>query len=450
MSPLDLQLDRISKTHSQICIIGLGQVGLPTALTFSHAGFSVVGVDINENIVNSLNSKKPYFVESGIEELLVNCIDKKLFKASTNFVESVSKSDIVIVCVATPITNDVKPNLQFLETVCLSLSKLDLKSKLIIIESSIPPGTFNNLVLPIINTNNNNFWTAFVPERLSPGSGLYEIQSTSRVIGTLDNDSKLLTEKLYDKITSGKIITTTVSIAEISKLVENTFRDVNIALANEISKICEIYEIDIQELLKVCNSHPRVNLLQPGPGVGGPCLPKDPYLLLNPQGNKPISSELISNSRKINDGMPKHVANIVYDSLNKQNKIPSNSSVLILGVAYKNNVSDSRFSPAEPLINELQQNGLSVFVHDPFSSERFGAKNIDSIWDVLNIIDVIVVITDHDDFKKFSLAKIKEKMKSIPIIIDTRRIFDKDECESLGIEYLSLGYKKSFKEGSNL
>jgi UDP-N-acetyl-D-mannosaminuronic acid dehydrogenase len=441
---MNILLEKISQKNAHISIIGLGQVGLPTALTFSNSGFSVIGVDINEKIVNTLNSKKPSFSEFGLEELLVRCIENKLFSASTNFIDSVSKSDIVIVCVATPITDDVKPNLQYLESVCHSLSKLNLENKLIIIESSIPPGTFNQLILPIINnTNTKNFWTSFVPERLSPGSGLSEIRSTSRLIGTMDEESKILTQNLYDTITTGKILTTSVQVAEISKLVENTFRDVNIALANEVSKICEIYGIDMQELLRVCNSHPRVNLLNPGPGVGGPCLPKDPYLLLNPHGQKPIISELISNSRAINDSMPKHVANMVLTLLNKQNKLPTESSALILGVAYKNNVSDSRFSPAEPLIKELQENGLTVFVTDPYSNERFGAKNTDSIWDVLDTVNVIIVITDHDDFKNISLSKIKEQMKNPPIIIDTRRIFDKNKCESLGIEYLSLGYKKS-------
>jgi UDP-N-acetyl-D-mannosaminuronic acid dehydrogenase len=437
---LDLN-EKIITKHAKVCVIGLGQVGLPTALTFSHVGFSVIGIDINQDLINKLNSKITPFVEHGLDELLSTSIDSGRFTATNELSSSIPQSDIIVVCVATPINDQIQPNLSFLENACNSLSNFSLDNKLIIIESSIPPGTFEELVLPILKkSTGSNFHMAYVPERLSPGQGLDEIQNTPRLIGTNDEISKNMTEKFYKNMVKSQIVHTSIKIGQISKLVENTYRDVNIAFANEISRICELYGIDVQDLIKVSNSHPRVDILQPGPGVGGPCLPKDPYLLLNPKGQAPIKSELISNSRNINDNVPVRISSMTALSLKKQNKIINDSSVLILGTAYKNNVSDSRFSPAKNLIYELQKIGLTVFAIDPFTNERFGAKNINSIWDIIKKIDVIIVITGHDDFKTISLSKIKEHMKSGLTIIDTRRIFDKIECESLGIDYFSTGY----------
>ncbi|MGI0011763.1 MAG: nucleotide sugar dehydrogenase, partial [Nitrosopumilaceae archaeon] len=224
--------------------------------------------------------------------------------------------------------------------------------------------------------------------------------------------------------------------------VENTYRDVNVALANEISLICEKYGIDVEELIKVCNSHPRVHLLKPGPGVGGPCLPKDPYLLLSPQGIPQISSKLILESRKINDQMPSHVVNLIAESLAAQNKDPKNSSVLILGVAYKANVSDTRFSPAKQIVTELIDLGSKVHVYDPFTSETFGGEPVSDIWSIMPHVDVLSIVTDHDEFKKLDLMRIKKIMKQIPIVVDTRRIFTRKNAEEIGINYIAVGYNK--------
>jgi nucleotide sugar dehydrogenase len=227
--------------------------------------------------------------------------------------------------------------------------------------------------------------------------------------------------------------------------VENAFRDVNVAFANEVGLICENYGIDVAELIKVCNSHPRVKLLQPGPGVGGPCLPKDPYLLLNPQGKKQIDSKIILNSRKINDSMPYHIAELVLDSIKEQGKNISESTILVLGVSYKANVSDTRFSPAKDIVTYLSKNGCKVIVYDPKSRETFGGQRTENIWESLSQSDVLVLVTDHDEFKSLDLAKIKQTMKT-PIMIDTRRIFSRSQAEGLGIKYISVGYTKTLKD----
>ena len=440
-------IEAIRKQNAKICVIGLGQVGLPTALTFSEAGFDVTGYDINEKLLSTLNSKKAPYEENNLETLLKSCMGKGRFSIISNFEESVRKSDVIIVCVSTPLTNDVKPDLSYIEKVCQSLSGLSLKNKIVIIESSIPPGTFAGLVLPLLGRQNKfgvDFWSAFVPERLAPGQAFSEIRETPRIIGHIDEESGIIAKALYEKIVSSEILMTPVQIAEVSKLVENTYRDVNIAFANEVGLICEKYDIDVVELIRVCNSHPRVKLLQPGPGVGGPCLPKDPYLLLNPGGNLQIESRIILESRKINDNMPYHVVSLLADALEEQNKRLSETTVLILGTAYKANVSDTRLSPAREIITQLIKSGTNVFVYDPKTDEKFGGKQISKISDVLAACDAVLLVTDHDEFKKIDVKEF-QKMKKKPILVDTRRIFQKNKVETLGIHYLSIGYVKSLK-----
>ncbi len=441
-------LSKIESKNAKICVIGLGQVGLPTALTFCESGFYVTGHDINKDLLLSLNQAKTPFEEGGLEKLLKSCISSGKFHTNPSAEESIKNSDVVIVCVATPLTSGVMPDLSYLEKACQSISEMSLENKLVIIESSIPPGTFRGVVLPILEKRSKlgkNFWAAFVPERLAPGIALSEIKTTPRVIGYADEKSGDLAKSLYQKMVSSQVVSTPVEVAEISKLVENAFRDVNVAFANEVGMICENYGIDVAELIQVCNSHPRVKLLQPGPGVGGPCLPKDPYLLLNPQGKNPIDSKIILDSRKINDSMPYHVVELALGAIKELGKKTAESTILVLGVSYKANVSDTRFSPSKDIISQLSKNGYNVLVYDPKSKETFGAKRTENIWESLSKSDLLIIVTDHDEFKNLDLTKIKQSMKN-PVIIDTRRIFSRVQAEGLGIKYISVGYAKTLKD----
>ncbi|MEK0367927.1 MAG: nucleotide sugar dehydrogenase, partial [Nitrosopumilus sp.] len=295
-----------------------------------------------------------------------------------------------------------------------------------------------------------NFWAAYVPERLSPGQAFSEIQETPRIIGNEDRQSGDLAKSLYQNIVNSEIILTNSKIAELSKLVENTYRDVNIAFANEISLICEKYEIDFAELFKICNSHPRVNLHMAGPGVRGPCLPKDPYLLLNTIKGEKIESKIITESRKINDFMPLHVSKLVTNALESQGKSLNDSTVLILGTAYKGNVSDTRFSPSKQVIKDLQQKQCNVLVYEPLTIETFGAEKINNLdRTVIENCDVIVVMTDHNEFKNINI-NIFQSMKKKPIIVDTKRIFNSKNIEKLGIIYISVGYVENSNLSNNM
>lgn len=439
---------KIESKDAKICVIGLGQVGLPTALTFCQSGFDVTGHDINKDLLSSLNQSKAPFEEKGLEELLKSCIVSGKFHTNFNVEETVRNSDVIIMCVATPLGNGIMPDLSYLEKACQSISSVSLCNKLVIVESSIPPGTFKGLVIPTLAKRSKlgkDFWAAYVPERLAPGIALSEIKTMPRVIGYADEASGLVAKSLYQKIVISEVVSTQVEIAEVSKLVENAFRDVNVAFANEVGLICEDYGIDVAELIKVCNSHPRVKLLQPGPGVGGPCLPKDPYLLLNPLGKKPIDSKIIIDSRKINDSMPYHVVDLTLDAIKEHGKKISESTVLVLGVSYKANVSDTRFSPSKDIVSQLSKKGCNVIVYDPKSRETFGGKRTENIWDSMSQSDVLVIVTDHNEFKNLDLTKIKQTMRT-PIIIDTRRIFSRAHAEELGIKYISVGYTKTLKD----
>ena len=441
--PYEQLLKKIQTCQANICVVGLGQVGLPTALTFSKQGYKVYGYDINESILKSLSQKQSPFEEDGIQELIFQTITTKKFETNNSLSYCVNNSDVIIVCVATPTTSEILPNLSFLENASNSLGKLNLSQKLVIIESSIPPGTFKDFVLPRITKNStlgNDFWAAYVPERLSPGNAFSEIQKTPRIIGSEDEQSGELAKILYQNMVNSEILLTSSKIAELSKLVENSYRDVNIAFANDISMICEKYAIDFGDLIKVCNSHPRVNLHMAGPGVGGPCLPKDPYLLLNPINGTKIESNIIKESRKINDLMPLHISKLVTNSLESQGKSLNNSLILVLGAAYKGNVSDTRFSPSKELIHDLQQKQCSVLIFDPLTNETFGAKRIPSLEKkFLEKCDVLVIMTDHDEFKNIDPSLFRY-LSDKPIIVDTKRIFNSANIEDMGMIYISVGY----------
>lgn len=435
-------LEKIQNFQANISVIGLGQVGLPTALIFSKQGYKVYGYDIDDTTLKLLSQKQSPFKEDGIEELISQTIESKKFEPNNSLKECVENSDIVIVCVATPII-DITPNLSFLKNASISLSELNLKGKLVLIESSIPPGTFKDFVLPIITKNvslGSNFWAAYAPERLSPSLAFSEIQETPRIIGHEDKQSGNLAKSLYENMVKSQIFVTNSKVAELSKLVENSYRDVNIAFANEISLICEKYNIDFIELFKVCNSHPRVNLHMAGPGVGGPCLPKDPYLLLNPVNGEKIESKIIIESRKINDLMPLHISKLVTNALESQKKSLKNCTILILGASYKGNVSDVRFSPSKEIVRDLQQKQCRVLIFDPLTDESFNAEKIHKFdEEIIKKCDAVVVVTDHDEFKKIN-SSIFKLMKNKPIIVDTKRIFDSASIENFDIIYISEGY----------
>ncbi|MEM3766335.1 MAG: nucleotide sugar dehydrogenase [Candidatus Bathyarchaeia archaeon] len=233
---------------------------------------------------------------------------------------------------------------------------------------------------------------------------------------------------------------TDAQTAEIAKLAENTFRDINIAFANQLALICEQHGVDVTEVIKLANTHPRVNIHMPGPGVGGPCLPKDPYLLISK--SKPTDHDIVKTARKINDYMPKHIVNLIAKALKNAGKTVKNSKIAILGTAYKANVDDPRLSPTEPIIRKLISLNATVSVYDPRCSQSFGAKKANSLHEAVKGADCLTIITDHTEFKNLNLQEIKALMADKPAIIDGRRIINPKEAERLGFLYYGIGLGK--------
>jgi len=319
---------------------------------------------------------------------------------------------------------------------------------LVIISSTVPPGTLLGKVKPKLESLSGlsvetEFYLAYAPERIAPGKALKEFVESPRLVGGIGPNSTKIASELF-KTVCKTVIETDAVTAEVAKLAENTFRDVNIAFANQLALICEHYGVDVTEVIKLANTHPRVNIHMPGPGVGGPCLTKDPYLLINKI--KPTDYDIIRTARKINDSMPKHVIELTLQALKNVRKEVKNSKIAILGTAYKGDVDDSRNSPSKQIIYELIRLGAKVVVYDPYCKESFGAKKASSLYEGVKDADCILILTDHTEFKNLHLKEIKALMNEKPVIVDGRRIVNPYEAKGLGFIYYGIGFTNCVTE----
>jgi len=426
-------------------VIGLGYVGLPTAVLFAKAGFKVIGVDINSKIVKLINTGISPINEPGLKELLKNMLNAKLLFATTDYEYAVKNADAIIICVPTPVDENNTPILRFLEYAIENISNFLTKNKLIIVGSTVPPGCIHNYVVPLIEQKSGlkagvDFWLAYCPERIAPGKTLKEFIENDRIIGGYTYESGKMAAQIFRKVVKGRIHVTDVKTAEVAKVAENTFRDINIAFANELALICEKLGVDVMSVIKLANTHPRVNIHFPGAGVGGPCIPKDPYLLIHPAERLGFKSRIIKTARMINDMMPSHIIDLILYGLNLVDKSISNAKITVLGTAYKGGVDDPRLSPAKEIISKLIALNAKIVVFDPHCKETFGAKRKTDIEEAVFKSDCIVVVTDHPEFKKLNLTRLKQLMNDKPLIVDGRRIINPLEAERLGFIYLGVGY----------
>ncbi|MGQ4834353.1 MAG: nucleotide sugar dehydrogenase [Candidatus Asgardarchaeia archaeon] len=436
-------LEKIENKTAKITVIGLGYVGLPTALILANAGYHVFGLDINEKIVITIKNKESPTNEPGLKELIEKLLKNGKFKVTTEYEKALSNVDIVIYIVNTPLGENKLANLTFLEKAVSDSAKYIRKGMLLVIGSTVPPKTTESIVKKIIETKTGlragmDFWLAYCPERIAPGKAIKELTENNRLAGGIDEKSTELAYRLLSKITKGKVIKTTALVAEISKLAENTFRDVNIAFANELALICEQLGADVIEVIKCANTHPRVNIHKPGNGVGGPCLTKDPYFLINSIDKNKLPTDLINASRKINDYMPRHTVELLEKALLKYGKNIRDSTIAIFGLAYKGNVDDIRESPALKIIKLVKKRGATVKLMDPYV-KKWERNDIsqDPISTAKNT-DAIIIATDHNIFLNLNFDKIRRAM-NIPIIIDSKRILSEKELKSLGFEYIGIG-----------
>lgn len=396
-----------------INIIGLGYIGLPTALMFAKSGLKVVGTDYNNEIVESLNSGELPFQEEGLTELFeqaqVNSIE-----FSTKYI----KTNVYILAVPTPyIEESKKLDPKYVVSAVNSVLDVCEKGAAIIIESTISPGTIDRYIRPIIKDRNliigEDVHILHAPERIIPGNMVYELEHNSRTIGADNPDIAKEIKKLYANFCKSEIVLTDIRSAEMSKVIENTYRDVNIAFANELAKICRADNIDVYEIIRIANKHPRVNILQPGPGVGGHCISVDPWFLV---GDYPDLTNLILTARKINDSMPGHVLGRIREIM-QQHNIEDISKVGLYGLAYKENVDDTRESPTLQLINKLEEHlAFGVKVFDPYVKKGIVKNQYTNFEEFLSEVEIVVIMLGHDHIKN-NFNVLNEKL-----ILDTKNI----------------------------
>lgn len=398
-----------------INVIGLGYIGLPTALMMASHGVDVIGTDYNKELVATLNAGKTTFKEKGLDELFADAL-----KSGIKFTTEYQVTDTYIVSVPTPYDKfSKKVDACYVVSAVKSVMEVCPKGATVVIESTVSPGTIDKYVRPVIEENGfkigEDINLVHAPERIIPGNMVYELLHNNRTIGA---DSREIGEKiklLYSSFCQGEIVVTDIRTAEMTKVVENTFRAVNIAFANELAKICRHDNMDVYEIIKICNMHPRVNILQPGPGVGGHCISVDPWFLV---GDYPSLAKVIDESMKTNDSMPDFVLNRIYEIM-KENNITDIGRVGLYGLTYKENVDDMRESPTLQLL-ESQERHLAepLKVYDPYITHDEVKNQYHNFDSFLNDTDIVVIMVKHNEIKE-NMDKLKNK-----IVLDCHNICD--------------------------
>ena len=395
-----------------INVIGLGYIGLPTALMMAKSGNEVVGTDYNKGLVDTLNKGQVTFKEEGLPELFADAV-----KNGIKFTNEYQNTDVYIVSVPTPYDESSKKvDAKYVEAAVKSVLEVCPEDAIIVVESTISPGTIDRHVRPIVEAAGKKVNLVHAPERIIPGNMVYELEHNSRTIGADDKAVGEKVKNIYASFCKGEIVVTDIRTAEMTKVVENTFRDINIAYANELAKICRSDDMDVYEIIRIANKHPRVNILQPGPGVGGHCISVDPWFLV---GDYPGLANIILAARKINDSMPEFVLERV-NSIMEERGMTDVSKVGLYGLTYKENVDDMRESPTLQMLESMKKHlcGNLVKVYDPYITEDVVPGQYHDLDKFLADVDFVVLLVGHDEIKE-NMDKLKGK-----VILDTRKICD--------------------------
>ena len=434
---MDGRLGRKKNTleFNSLCIIGLGYIGLPTASVFASNGITVTGMDVNSDIIKGLNVGKLHIFEPGLRELVLDALESGKLKVSTE----VCPADAFIISVPTPFFEDKRADLRYVVSAAESIVPCLQPGNLVILESTSPPKTTTDIVAPILEKSGlksgEDFLLAYSPERVLPGQILLELVNNSRVIGGVNNASAEAGRDLYQTFVKGKIILTDATTAEMVKLMENTSRDIDIAIANEFSRLAEGFGVDIWEAIGIANHHPRIEILQPGIGVGGHCISVDPWFLVEAA---PETAQLIRTARQVNDDQPSFVANLIERVSNSLH----HKKIALLGLSFKPNVDDLRESPAVKLAHHLQDQGAVVNAFEPFKSDAKlpGIHQVESLDAALSEAEVIILAVSHDQFKNLNPEEIRWKTNA-SIVFDCVHAWDKHAWESAGFQFFGLARK---------
>jgi UDP-N-acetyl-D-mannosaminuronic acid dehydrogenase len=394
-------------------VIGLGYIGLPTALMMASHGVEIIGTDYNKELVATLNAGHTTFKEDGLDELFNDAV-----KAGIRFTTEYQVTDTYIVSVPTPYDKfSKKVDACYVVAAIKDVLKVCPKGATVVVESTVSPGTMDKFVRPAVEkagfTIGEDINLVHAPERIIPGNMVYELLHNNRTIGADDKEIGEKVKALYASFCQGEIVVTDIRTAEMTKVVENTFRAVNIAFANELARICRHDHMDVYEIIKICNMHPRVNILQPGPGVGGHCISVDPWFLV---GDYPSLAKVIDESMKTNDTQPDFVLNRIYEIM-KENGLTDVKRVGLYGLTYKENVDDMRESPTLQLLESQERHlATGLKVYDPFITKDEVANQYHDLDAFLNDVDMVVVMVKHNEIKE-NVAKLEGK-----IVLDCHNI----------------------------
>ena len=415
----------------KICVVGMGYIGLPTSSILATHGFEVIGVEVNKTIIDGVGKGRTEIQEPGLSIIVKAAVRSRGLKCQ----ETMPDADVFIICVPTPINQDKTADLDYVIQAGNMIAPRIRNGNLVILESTVPPGTTRYVLKPILERSGlsaeKDFYLAHCPERVLPGNLLNELIHNDRIIGGINETSAQMAKKIYETFVEGNMYLTDTDTAEFVKLMENTYRAVNIALANEFALISEKLDLNIHKAIDLANKHPRVNIPRPGAGVGGHCIPIDPWFIVE---KAPDLSKLITTALKINEEMPEHVISLVKDAFEEAGKKIDGSKVTILGVAYKSDVNDARETPATPIIKKLTDLGANIAVYDPLVV-RFPIAIEKDLQKAVFGADAIVIVTDHSELKSLDPTTIRPLMKDNPILIDGRNIFESAE----GFIFRSIG-----------
>ncbi len=430
----------------RVCVIGIGRIGLPTALSFAKSGLITIGVDINKNLVNNINSGNfPLKDEPGYDEIFENVIQSKKFSATTNIEDAVPNSDLILLSLPTPMDENNIPNYSALRDVASKLSEILSPNSLVIVESTIEPGFIEDEMVSLISKSGRleiekNFFIGVCPENANPGEILHDFTNLPRLVGGINPEIAKIIKSIYNFVFSVELVEMpNCKTANAVKLTTNVFRDINIAFVSELSLMFEKLGIDTYKVLEAAKKKYNFQIHYPGSGVGGPCLPINSYQLLNTARRIGSDLSIIESGRKINEKMPEHVIQLTSDAFKESQKLFENSKILILGVSYKPNVKDIQLTPAEEIIKKLQNLGSKILIYDPhfLSREVFGIITEKNIEDIISEVDAIIIVTAHDEFKKIPISLFTQMKK--PILIDTRGIIEPLEAKEQKIIFRGLG-----------
>lgn len=445
----------------KIVVIGMGYVGIPAAALFADVNeHTVVGLQRRSSRsgwkIDWLNQGKNPIGgdEPGLSELIERVVKKGSFRVTDDFSEC-EDAEVILIDVQTPTDEKGIPHYESLKEVSTQLGKKIRRGVLIIIESTVAPGTTENIVKPILEKESNlkagkDFSLAFSYERVMVGRLIKNIVHLPRIVGGIDDESTRRAVDLYKNIVQEKIYPTNVLTAEVSKVVENTYRDVNIAFANEIALLCESLGVDVFKVRELVNtlpndptnpsSNPIRNMHFPGAGVGGHCLPKDPWLLkygVDTYGKFKVDPQVIIKSRELNIWMPEHMADLLEEGLRDAGRTIKDAKIAILGVAFLENSDDTRNTPSKPLYETLQKKHAKPILHDPYVRE-FELPFTKDLNEAIDGADAILLVTKHKDYFNLDLSSIKKKMRT-PIFIDGRNVYQREDCEKIGFIYKGIG-----------